>query len=52
MTMEVSKAPFVFLQVANLAGSSANAMAFIAVPWLVLELTGSALTTGVIAAKG
>lgn len=41
---------FVLLQVANLAGSSANAMAFIAVPWLVLELTGSALTTGIVAA--
>ena len=50
MTSGVSKAPFVFLQVANLAGSSANAMAFIAIPWLVLEITGSALTTGVIAA--
>jgi len=46
----VSRAPFVFLQIANLSGSSANAMAFIAIPWLVLELTGSALTTGIVAA--
>lgn len=50
MLAPVSKAPFVLLQVANIAGSSANAMAFIAIPWLVLELTGSALTTGLVAA--
>lgn len=45
-----ARSSFVLLQIANLAGSSANAMAFIAVPWLVLELTGSALTTGIVAA--
>lgn len=50
MHTRASKAPFVLLQVANVAGSSANAMAFIAIPWLVLELTGSALATGIIAA--
>lgn len=50
MKTRASKAPFVFLQIANFAGASANAMAFIAIPWLVLELTGSALTTGIIAA--
>ena len=38
------------LQVANFAGASANAMTFIAIPWLVLELTGSALSTGIVAA--
>lgn len=50
MLTRVSKAPFVLLQLANIAGASANAMAFIAIPWLVLEVTGSALTTGIIAA--
>jgi MFS family permease len=50
MLTRVSKAPFVLLQVANISGASANAMAFIAIPWLVLELTGSALTTGLVAA--
>lgn len=48
-TIGVSEALFVYLQVANLVDSSADAMAFIAGPWLVLELTSSALTTGVIA---
>lgn len=42
--------PFALLQVANFAGASANAMTFIAIPWLVLELTGSALSTGIVAA--
>lgn len=37
-----------FLQLANLLGSTANSMAFIAIPWLILELTGSATSTGII----
>ena len=36
------------LQSANLLGSTANSMAFIAIPWLILELTGSATSTGLI----
>lgn len=36
------------LQSANLLGSTANSMAFIAIPWLVLEITGSATSTGLI----
>ena len=36
------------LQSANLLGSTANSMAFIAIPWLILELTGSATSTGII----
>ena len=36
------------LQAANLLGSTANSMAFIAIPWLILELTGSATSTGLI----
>jgi MFS family permease len=36
------------LQGANLFGSTANSMAFIAIPWLVLEITGSATSTGLI----
>lgn len=38
----------VLLQVANLLGSTANSMVFIALPWLVLEVTGSATSTGLI----
>lgn len=36
------------LQTANLFGSTANSMAFIAIPWLILDLTGSATSTGLI----
>ena len=36
------------LQTANLLGSTANSMAFITIPWLILELTGSATSTGLI----
>ena len=50
MTPAARRLPFVLLQVANFAGASANAMTFIAIPWLVLELTGSALSTGIVAA--
>ena len=50
MTTAAGRLPFALLQVANFAGASANAMTFIAIPWLVLELTGSALSTGIVAA--
>ena len=50
MNTRPSRRSFALLQVANFAGASANAMTFIAIPWLVLELTGSALSTGLIAA--
>ncbi len=50
MTSPARRLPFALLQVANFAGASANAMTFIAIPWLVLELTGSALSTGIVAA--
>jgi len=40
--------PMWLLQGANLFGSTANSMAFIAIPWLVLEITGSATSTGLI----
>jgi MFS family permease len=36
------------LQTANLLGSTANSMAFITIPWLILEITGSATSTGLI----
>ena len=35
-------------QSANLLGSTANSMAFVAIPWLILDITGSATSTGVI----
>lgn len=50
MNPPARRLPFALLQVANFAGASANAMTFIAIPWLVLELTGSALSTGIVAA--
>jgi MFS family permease len=50
VTTPAKRLPFVLLQVANFAGASANSMTFIAIPWLVLELTGSALSTGIVAA--
>lgn len=50
MTTPAKRLPFVLLQVANFAGASANSMTFIAIPWLVLELTGSSVSTGIVAA--
>lgn len=50
MKTPAGRLPFVLLQVANFAGASANAMTFIAIPWLVLELSGSPLNTGIVAA--
>ena len=35
-------------QAANFLGSTANSMAFVAIPWLILELTDSATSTGLI----
>ncbi len=35
-------------QTANLLGSTANSMAFVAIPWLILDITGSATSTGLI----
>jgi MFS family permease len=36
------------LQTANLAGAMGNSMAFIAIPWVVIEITGSATATGLV----
>lgn len=40
---------FVLLEIANLAGGMGNSMVTITLPWLVLELTGSAARAGLVA---
>lgn len=35
-------------QTANFLGSTSNSMAFVAIPWLILDITGSATSTGLI----
>ena len=42
--------PLVALLVADALSLSGNAMGFVAIPWYVLETTGSATLTGVVAA--
>lgn len=44
------RTPFVLLQVGNLLSGVGNGVAMVVVPWLVLELTGSATAAGGIAA--
>ncbi len=45
-------APFVALEVATLLSAVGNGIAMIALPWLVLELTGKASDAGLVAAAG
>ena len=42
--------PVVLLEVANLASGLGNAVVLVALPWLVLEVTGSPAFTGIVAA--
>src|SRR5689334_14251225 len=44
------RTPFVLLQVGNLLSGVGNGVAMVVLPWLVLELTGSASAAGVVAA--
>ena len=44
--------PFVALEVATLLSATGNGIAMIALPWLVLELTGKASDAGLVAAAG
>lgn len=42
--------PVVLLEIANLASGLGNAVVLVALPWLVLEITGSPAFTGIVAA--
>jgi MFS family permease len=46
----VRRTPFVLLEVGNLLSGVGNGVAMVVLPWLVLQLTGSATTTALIAA--
>jgi MFS family permease len=46
----VRRTPFVLLQAGNLLSGVGNGVAMVVLPWLVLELTGSATAAGLIAA--
>ena len=48
--MQRKVAPFVLLQLASLTSVISGSMVFIAIPWLALELTGSAGTAGFVVA--
>lgn len=43
-------APFVFMQLASIASVVSGSMTFIAIPWIALELTGSATSAGLVVA--
>ena len=48
--MAINKAAFPFLQVTNAASGISNGVVMITIPWLVLDLTGSAAKAGLLAA--
>lgn len=45
----VSRTPFLLLQVGNLLSGAGNGVAMVVLPWLVLDLTGSASAAGLVA---
>ena len=45
-----SRTPVVLLEIANLASGTGNGIVMVVLPWLVLELTGSAAAAGLVAA--
>ena len=50
MPLQRSRTPVVLLEIANLASGTGNGVVLVALPWLVLDLTGSAASAGVVAA--
>ncbi|MGB0099177.1 MAG: MFS transporter [Nocardioides sp.] len=44
------RTPFVLLEVGNLLSGAGNGVAMVVLPWLILQITGSATATGLIAA--
>jgi MFS family permease len=43
-------APFIFLQLASFSSLISGSMVFIAIPWIALEITGSAASSGLVVA--
>jgi MFS family permease len=43
-------APYIFVEFSNITSVASNSMVFIALPWLALELTGSAASAGALVA--
>jgi MFS family permease len=43
-------APYIFVELSNITGVIAGSMVFIALPWLALEITGSAASAGALVA--
>ncbi len=48
--MSPHRRPFLLLEAATLVSSTGNGVAMVALPWLALELTGSATSAGLVAA--
>lgn len=48
--MQRKVAPFILLQFASVASVISGSMVFIAIPWIALELTGSAASSGLVVA--
>jgi len=44
-------APFVVMQLASIASVISGSMTFIAIPWIALEITGSATSAGLVVAS-
>ena len=42
--------PFIFLQLANITSIISGSMVFIAIPWIALEITGTATSAGLVVA--
>ena len=48
--MQRTLAPFILTQFASITSVISGAMVFIAIPWIALELAGSAATSGLVVA--
>ena len=48
--MQRKLAPFIFLQLASFSSLISGSMVFIAIPWIALEITGSAASSGLVVA--
>ena len=48
--MQRKLTPFVFMQLASIASVISGSMTFIAIPWIALEITGSATSAGLVVA--
>ncbi|MBT5848249.1 MAG: MFS transporter, partial [Micrococcales bacterium] len=48
--MQRRVAPFVLTQLASLTSITSGSMVFIAIPWIALEISGSAASAGLVVA--